>query len=97
MSEVAGEKPRHAAKEMRVGIVRLQGDGAIVTGQCLVKPLQTMQRDATVDERFGMIRLPGNRLIITRQRFVKPPKLLQRDATIAERGRYRCRAAANGP
>src|SRR3984957_13704197 len=85
-TEVTSEKLRHAAEKMRIGMVGPQGDGAIVTGQRLIKPLQAMQRDAAIDHRIGMIRLQGKGTIITSQCLVEPPEPVQRNAAIAEGG-----------
>ena len=75
--KVADEQPAQCLIEMRLGIVRPQGERAVVARQRLLEPLQLLQGDAAIGERLGIVRPQRERAVVARQRLLEPLQLMQ--------------------
>ena len=68
----------------RVGIVRLDRQGTIVAGECVIEALQGPQRHATVIECFGIVGLNHQCTVIAGKCLVKTLQVAQHIAAAVE-------------
>ncbi len=71
---------------MRPGKIRVDGDGAVVIGNSLVKPVQILQHIATVVQRLDIVRLQPDCLGETCQRFIKPHHVMKQYGPVVPDG-----------
>lgn len=67
---------------MRVGVVRLNGEGLAIARDSLVKIFLAPERNAKIVVRFGVIGLEGEGLAIARHGLVELPQFLEHIAQI---------------
>ena len=62
----------------RFGMVRLDREGPIVTGERLLPSEELDENRASIEEGVDGLRVEGNRLIVARQCVIETPELLPR-------------------